>query len=259
MNKILIGLILCVALGCVSTACNNNKQASTTDNEVEIIVNLATNDGRFVEVDTLGDLVVYTPKFSSIDLACGVMPPKEHSSVIFCAAAAFTGSYLNEFKHNNVAGGHVTGGKYFSGYECEANTGCFVYNGDKTWQFVLGDTNDALQKAANTGGMGFSQIMIIHDGKVLQDYRVNPKNTKDVNEFRALCEFNGKLCVIDSKGFVNFIDFVKSMEQAGVKNAIYMDMGEGWNYSWWRHSDGTVVEIHETQHPYTTNWITFYK
>ena len=65
--------------------------------------------------------------------------------------------------------------------------------------------------------------------------------------------------MIDSDGFVNFTDFINNLVQAGVSNAIYMDMGEGWNYSWWRHSNGEAVEIHETPSSYTTNWVTFYK
>lgn len=260
MNK-RIFIIILFALAVVAIIFNRNTNINTDDVAVETdnAELMVINDGRYVEIDTLGKLVVYYPKFSSIELVCGEMPSKDYSSVIFCAAAAFTGSYLNEFKHNNVAGGHVSGGKYFPGYECEANTGCFVYNGDKTWRFVVDDTDATLQNAAATGGMGFSQIMIIHEGKVLQTYRVNPKNHKDVNEFRALCELNDRLCVIDSKGFINFMDFVNELKSAGVKNAIYMDMGEGWNYSWWRHSNGSVIEIHETPCAYTTNWITFYK
>lgn len=45
----------------------------------------------------------------------------------------------------------------------------------------------------------------------------------------------------------------------GILFAIYCDMGTGWNYSWYRLPDGSVVEIFPTKGRYTTNWITFYK
>lgn len=256
----LYDIIICVIVALSVVACGNaGGSSSSTDTTTSVNDSIEANDGRYVKVDTLEKLIVYYPQYSTIDLSCGEMPSKEHSTVIFCAAAAFTGSYLDDFKHSNVAGGHVTGGKFFPGYECHANTGCFAFYGDKTWEFVQGDSVQALKKAAATGGMGFSQILIIHNGKTLQNFRVNPKNNRDVNEFRALCEHEGKLCVVDSRGFVNFKDFVKDLEQLGVKNALYMDMGEGWNYSWWRHSNESIIEIHPTPHAYTTNWITFYK
>lgn len=220
---------------------------------------LGVNDGRYVKVDTIDSLIVYYPRFSKIDLICGEMPAKEDTSIVFCAAAAFTGTYLDEFKHSNVASDHVSGGVRYAGYECRVNTGCFVYYGDNKWDFVYGDYSEYLDKAASAGGMGYAQVMMINNGEVKQNYRVNPKNSRDINEFRALCEFDGKLCVIDSYGFVNFRKFVADLAKIGVTNAIYMDMGEGWNYSWWRHSSGMAVEIHEIESGYTTNWITFYK
>ncbi|MBQ7941667.1 MAG: hypothetical protein IJ328_04585 [Muribaculaceae bacterium] len=263
MRKKLLVYVMCAAAAFVNIGCGgSSKVDGKAHGDVVKGVNAQTlceNDGRYVEVDTLENLIVYYPNFSTIDLVCGEMPVKEDTCVIFCAAAAFTGSFIENFKHSNVAGDHVSSGKRYEGYECRVNTGCFVYYGGHEWDFIYGEHSRDLDKAAQRGGMGYAQIMMINEGKVKQNYRTNPRNTKDVNEFRALCELNGRLCVIDSRGFVNFRDFVKDLLQTGVSDAIYMDMGEGWNYSWWRHSDGTAIEIHETPSAYTTNWITFYK
>ena len=49
------------------------------------------------------------------------------------------------------------------------------------------------------------------------------------------------------------------LEKLGVKNAIYCDMGYGWNYSWYRQDNGKVKELFSTPGKYTTNWLTFYK
>ena len=47
--------------------------------------------------------------------------------------------------------------------------------------------------------------------------------------------------------------------KCGPYNALYCDMGRGWNYSWYRKEDGSVKELFPTPGKYTTNWITFYR
>lgn len=254
-------IMMCAVGAMLINSCANETKAveGEEQNTVVAVDTLGVNDCRYVKIDLLEGLVIYYPQFSRIDLVVDEMPSKEDSSVVYCAAAAFTGTYLDEFKHSNIAGDHVAGGVRHKGYLCEVNTGCFAYYGGGEWEFAYGDHDRLLDKAAEKGGMAYSQAMMICKGEVKQTYRVNPKNTRDVNEFRALCELDGKLCVIDSDGFVNFRDFVADLSKAGVTNAIYMDMGEGWNYSWWRHSCGEAVEIHPVESGYTTNWITFYK
>ena len=50
----------------------------------------------------------------------------------------------------------------------------------------------------------------------------------------------------------------KALLDLGVTNAIYTDMGSGWNHAWYRTSSG-IIELQPYKHPYCTNWITFYK
>ena len=50
-----------------------------------------------------------------------------------------------------------------------------------------------------------------------------------------------------------------SLVNIGVSEAIYLDMGTGWNYAWYRINDETIVGLHPKVHDYCTNWITFYK
>lgn len=199
-----------------------------------------------------GNLIIYTPNYTSIDLVCGTMPSKTDKRVIFCAEAAFTGELLKEFKHSNILGDHVSGGIRYKGTSCKRNTGAFVYYSDK-WKFLYKDYSKELDTAARNGGMGFGQEMMIHKGKRVQTIR----KYSNKNEFRALCELNGKLCVIDSKGISTFGDFIQALLNEGVYEAIYLDMGPGWNYSWWRDHKGIVREIHTHRTIYTTNWITF--
>ena len=49
-----------------------------------------------------------------------------------------------------------------------------------------------------------------------------------------------------------------------VTHALYLDMGRGWNYAWYREKGGKVKEIFPESklapsYKYRTNWITFYK
>ena len=201
-----------------------------------------------------GDLILYTPDFSRIDLVCGTMPSKGEKNVIFCAEAAFTGELLKEFKHSNILGDYVSSGVRYRGTGCKRNTGAFVSYGGK-WKFLYKNYGKELDTAAQNGGMGFGQEMMIHEGKRVQTIRKDDNK----NEFRALCELDGKLCVIDSKGVAAFGDFIKALLNVGVTEAIYLDMGSGWNYSWWRDNQGIANEIHSKRIAYTTNWITFYR
>ena len=211
-------------------------------------------ENKLMRIETTNDLIIYYPQFLSIDLACGKMPEKTETNVLFCCEAAFTGELLKEFKHSNIAGHHVSGGKFYRGYKCKPNTGCFVFYQNQ-WKFLLHTYADELKLAAKNGGMGFGQNMIIYDGETQPSFR----KLQSKFEYRALCEYHGKLCVIDSKGVVSYASFINSLEKIGVTHALYLDMGRGWNHSWYRDNNGTVVEIHPKTHSYTTNWIVFMK
>lgn len=58
---------------------------------------------------------------------------------------------------------------------------------------------------------------------------------------------------------MKFADFKKALLYIGVTEALYLDMGTGLNYSWWRDETGEAHEIYPQVHDYTTNWMTFYK
>ena len=211
-------------------------------------------ENKLMRIETTNDLIIYYPQFLSIDLACGKMPEKTETNVLFCCEAAFTGDLLKEYKHSNIAGHHVSGGKFYRGYKCKPNTGCFVFYQNQ-WKFLLHTYADELKLAAKNGGMGFGQNMIIYDGETQPSFR----KLQSKFEYRALCEYHGKLCVIDSKGVVSYASFINSLEKIAVSHALYLDMGSGWNHSWYRDNNGTVVEIHPKTHSYTTNWLVFKK
>ena len=61
--------------------------------------------------------------------------------------------------------------------------------------------------------------------------------------------------VIESKEVVKFDFFVNQLVEIGVENALYMDMGNGWNHSFYRNETGEAHILHPKTHEYCTNWL----
>jgi len=210
-----------------------------------------------VTVETTENLNVYYPEYSRIELVCGQMPKAAQKDVEFCCEAAFTGELLNEFKHSNIADNHICNGVMKKGYRCKTNTGGFVW-GKSKWKFMR---KADFPKEANGWNIGFCQLLIIYNA---QTRPIGPKMRKNRTVYRALCEKNGKLCIVESKKVVTYEDFVKYLVEFKVKHALYLDMGSGWNYAWYRDKDGKIIERFpeskkSPNYKYRTNWITFYK
>ena len=239
---VLAALMLC--------CCTGTKTTETMERQTAM-------SGPPVQIDdtTVNGLIVYYPQFSRIDLVCGQMPSKQDTNIVFCAEAAFTHELLDEFAHSNIDGDHVSGGKRYTGAQCKDNSGAFAWFGDTVWEFVNGEYSELLDSVAAAGGMGFGQAIIIHDGE-----SIRPLWRDGVNQYRALCEKDGRLCIADSRNEVSYERFVALLEAFAPRHALYMDMGAGWNHSWWRDTGGTVHEIHPVAEKsrFCTNWITFY-
>lgn len=203
-------------------------------------------------VDTLG-LVVFYPNYTRVDLVCGTMPEKSDASVIFVAEASYTGECLKEFNHRNIAGDHVSSGQRFKGYKCRRNTGAFVYY-DGKGMFCKEPYSAELDRAARNGGAGFGQELILYKGKA----QVTPRKDSNRNQFRALCSRKDRLCIVESKEDVAFGDFRKALLDYGISDAIYLDMGPGWNHAWCRIGN-RAVDLHPKKNDFCTNWITFYR
>lgn len=267
-----VGLIsmvfLLMSIGC--TQHNNNKSDSIPINEGDSISSIHMQIDKKEEtvnpvviVDTC-NLRVYFPNYSKIDLVCGTMPSKDDQSVIMFAEAAFTGELLEDFEHRNIASSHVSNGVYHSGYLCKRNRGVFTYyNGEPHFVYEGGFQKvawpkymeAALREAARNNGCGFAQEIMLYDGKIIKHARPDDNS----NEFRALCLIKGKVAIVDSNGVMKFGDFINNLQKIGATEALYLDMGAGWNYSWYRDAGGNPVEIHSTTTKYATNWITFYR
>ena len=214
-----------------------------------------------VAVDTTyAGLKLYYPNFTSIDLVCGTVPSMDDGRVIMFCEAAFTNELMEEFTHKNIQCSHASGGVFFDNGVWGRNNGAFVYY-DGKWEFLHCDPprssvlGAAIDTAAAHGGMGFCQEMFIHDSHEVRHTR--PDNSRNI--FRALCSLGGRLCVAECSAVGTFREFINNLLAAGVTEALYLDMGKGWNYSWYRPTEGAApVIIHPQTHNYITNWVTFY-
>ena len=248
--------LLAVSVALVMCCCTSNP----TKEEMNTAPDTAQAIPVMVDDTTVNGLIAYYPQFSRIDLMCGKMPSQQDTSVIFCAEAAFTHEILDEFAHSNIDGDHVSAGKRYKGAKCEDNSGAFAWFGDTTWEFINGEYSELLDSVAAAGGMGFGQAIIIHEGESIRPLWREKYDDKSTH-YRALCEKDGRLCIVDSRDEVSYEKFVALLEDFAPRHALYMDMGAGWNHSWWRDETGKVHEIHPVadKSRYCTNWITFYK
>ena len=109
--------------------------------------------------------------------------------------------------------------------------------------------------------MGFCQEYIIHEGHYQPNTRTENQRFNRVEMYRVLALIADTLRIVENTEPMHFSDFVPLLLKARVMEALYMDMGAGWNHSWYRTADGSVHEIHPTdfKSQYCTNWITFYE
>lgn len=211
----------------------------------------------FADVTTEhGDLLRIVPDIDklSIDLICGKVPDADSDSIILAFAGAFTGT-MWDAGHGNIAGDHVSGGKRYHGYRCKRNTGVFTWSAMNGPKFHYQNYTDAFDKAAAEGGMGFAQEMMIHQGKQVKTTRP----LGNINQFRALClDKEGQLAIYESRGKVTFGNFINALLEAGVTEALYTDMGPGWNYCFYREQQGQSANfLHNIPESRASNFIVF--
>ena len=121
--------------------------------------------------------------------------------------------------------------------------------------FGLSQYSTKLDIAAHEGGMGFSQEMMIHNGVAVPTTR--PLANKNV--FRALClDADGSLAFYESQGTITFGNFIDALLTQEVKEALYTDMGQGWNYCFYRNNKAETLPkyLHTQSLPYASNFIT---
>ena len=209
--------------------------------------------GNQTTVYDTGTVYVIFPAYTEVSLACDDRPSKSDSSITWCSGAAFQHTVSLGFTQENVEGDHAVNGALYESPYNKDSFAAFVF-ADGRYSFEFDDHPGAVRKAAEAGGSGFMQFGLIHNGETVMGI-----NRPRVRCYRARAELNGHLCVIDSVRMMKFDDFMAELQRLGVTNALYMDMGAGWNYSWYRNAAEKVVTLFGLPVPWSHNWVVFRK
>ena len=226
-------------------------------------------------VDTTEQLIAYDITDCRLDLACGQMPDTANKQIILCAAAAFTGKCLNHFEHSNILGQHISNGVLYDGYTenkdgipYKQRYALFVWKGmdeqgnmlEKGFYPISDDEADAvgctLSTVAKQGGMAFTQHWVIKDGQIFAPC-IQPLERKE--HFRSLCQRGDRYMVVANREEMPYQAYLEHLLAYGVEHALYMDMGAGWNHSFYRDADNILHIIHPKTHSYPTNWLVVMK
>lgn len=233
-----------------------NDQPEYKDTCAVDFTRLANN---LIQTDTIsteyGELLRLIPDMerTKMNMLCGQIPDPQNDSILLAFAGAFTGELLNEFRHSNIAGDHVFSGVRYKGYRCKRNTGAFSWSLEAGAQFHYQDYSSDLDWAATYDGMAFAQEMMIHEGETVPTMR--PLN--DRNVFRAICRRSDEqLAIYETRDTTTFGKFIQALLADNVAEALYTDMGSGWNYAFYRHSpDSPPTFLHDKPTRYATNFV----
>lgn len=210
-----------------------------------------------MQIDTTFNLYVFKPNFSKVKLEIGKMPSTNNDSIIFCAAAAYTSSRRDTFAIDNIVGGYISNGRPHNICFKRAHYGRFVCINNQ-WEFIEIDNFSAIENTIVEDGSMFTQQWVIKSGDIYRPY-ARKDSTDDHFIYRALCEKNDTLMIAQSNHHIPYYLFVKALKAYGMENALYMDMGSGWNHSFYRDNANELHIIFPRRNHYCTNWITFYK
>jgi len=200
-----------------------------------------------------GTVYVIFPEYSGIELACGERPSKADKGITWCSGAAFQHDISLGFTHENIDGDHAVNGVLYESPYNKDSFAAFTF-AEGAFSFAFDSASEAIKEAAGKGGSGFMQFGLIKDGQPVMNI-----NRPRARCYRTLAELNGHLCVIDSVNMLHFEEFMEELRRLGVTNALYMDMGAGWNYSWYRNAAEKVVTLFGLPVPWSHNWIVFKK
>ena len=196
-------------------------------------------------------LSVYDITDCSMQLACGTMPDTTDQHIALCVAAAFTGQCLDTFAHSNILGTHISEGVRYEGYEQTPEHYAFFAAWGTEKAIFASATPDLLKLVQDAGGMGFTQYWVIRDGKAYIPERQKVKQ----EYYRCVAQKGARTYILESKEVVAYSTFLELLMNFGVENALYLDMGSGWNHSFYRDAEGELHILHPYAHPYCTNWI----
>ena len=197
------------------------------------------------------ELYIYFPQYNEIRFVYKDCPSMKDEDLTMFVTSAFFHAYELSSRHENVVGAHASDGVYYEG-AFEKNLSAFTfYDGEA--RFTLDNPDEAIRTAAEHGGEGFEQFMAIWEGEKTRDILSKRRC------YRVMAELNGRVCIIESTKIVEYADFIRSVQDIGVKTALYLDMGAHSSYSKYRRNDGKVVNLFGKRGEFVHSWVGFYQ
>lgn len=238
-----LGVVFCLLLGVYSLSNQYHNNVPATE----------PADGQaYVTVEETDDLYILYPNYTSVELETGTRPSRKDKSVLLCVGAAYQLDYSIKFSHDKICGEHVSHGQLYTGYEEPGlRMGAFAFY-DGKYHFALPEeAEELIRTAAERGGCAFRQQTVIENGESVA------LPVKKCRCFRVLTELNGRLCIIESKRPCYYSDFAAAVIELGVTQALNLDMGSGWNYSWYRNNAGKAKTLIGLPWLFSHNWLVF--
>lgn len=208
--------------------------------------------GNETVVYNTGSAYVFFPEYSEICLVCEDRPSKLDDTITWCSGAAFQHDISLGYSPDNIEGDYAASGAFHDSPYYQEGFAALVF-AEGRYSFEFENPSEAIKEAASAGGSGFMQYGLIKDGEDV-GFGVHKARC-----YRAVAELNGNLCIVDSARMTYFEAFMQELHRLGVTNAIYMDMGAGWNYSWFRSARDEVMTLFGLPVPWSHNWIVFKK
>lgn len=254
MKAFQIALSLATIL--TSVGCSNATSNKHPESQIEEIEKVQVNDTLLhksqVYIDSLEFIVLKAdPHNAYVTMTDSVIPDINDASIALCVEAAFTGEKLPKFKTTNVAGDYVIDGVKHRGYKCKANTGFLVtVNGHPSISGL-----DNLDRHLDTKETLFQQMLLVNQS--VNVYKGTPIKPSSENIYRAACVMSdGGFAVIQSADKISLQKFIDTLIKLGVSDALYLDMGYGWNYGWYRETAASAAtKFFDYKSPYQTNWL----
>ena len=252
LNSLMVFPMLFLSLFTLSGEYHNALAADatvTSSGQLQQAVADANKDMTLLQTD---DLYVYCPNYDRLTYVTEERPSRDDEGILMCVAAAFQSTYQLDFNEDNIVGWHTSKGRLERG-ALQDDLGAFTYVDGVAQIWDVDEAEDAVREAAERGGLGYQSFIVLKDGER------GGFETHEFRCFRVLAILDGRACVIDSRTLMHFDEFVERLKEFGVADAIYSDMGSGWNYSWYRGVDGQPQTIIGMPWPFSHNWLTFEK
>ena len=252
LNSVSVFVMIGFSLFILSTQYHNSLTPDAVFSSAADMEQQLADSGKDVILLETDDLYIYYADYGDLDYVAGKRPSKEDQTIQMCMAAAFQSTYELGFRHDNIVGWHASDGELERG-KPQDNLGAFTYVDGEARIWNTEEAEEAVKEAAARGGMGFQQFIVLCDGER------GMHRSDEFRCYRVLAVMEGKACIIDSRTQVHYDEFIQSLENLGVQDALYCDMGSGWNYSWYRGEDAKPVNIIGIPWPFSHNWLVFRK